>query len=394
MSSLLDFSRLHLRENKVGSFFIKDPILKGINFSINQFWLYEIVNTFEFQRLSQIKQLSLTVNNFPSSTHTRLTHSLGVYELCNRFTKHFINAGDLDPVKDKVAINIALASALLHDIGHGPLSHTLEKAFPHFHHEQMSVKILNSADTKINSLLRKKALSDGLHEWFYIREIEKVLNKTSEYKWIVDLISSSIDIDRLDFLVRDSYYSGVRYGNTIDVNLFIKWSLLRNDKEGKLRFLFLKKAKNMIGSFLLTRYHMYEELYKNKVSLIYEEILKRIFQAFKKHSKELRDNFYFRKIKFFFNSESEWNVLEFLELSDEILLFMIDNILKEGIPEFKELRALFSGFLNAKNVDEYLEIWPLDSNENVAGDLIKVNLWDSKKEEIFNMTVNISDFYN
>ncbi|AEG72415.1 HD/deoxyguanosinetriphosphate triphosphohydrolase domains protein [Mycoplasma haemofelis Ohio2] len=394
MSSLLDFSRLHLRENKAGSFFIKDPILKGINFSKSQFWLYEIVNTFEFQRLSKIKQLSLTVNNFPSSTHTRLTHSLGVYELCNRFIKHFINAGDLDPTKDQVAINIALASALLHDIGHGPLSHTLEKAFPNFHHERMSVKILNLEDTKINSLLRKKALSDGLEEWFYIREIEKVLNKTSEYKWIVDLIASSIDIDRLDFLVRDSYYSGVRYGNTIDVNLFIKWSVLRKDKEGSLRFLFLKKAKNMIGSFLLTRYHMYEELYRNKVSLIYEEILKRIFQTFKKHAEDLKDNFYFQKIKFFFNEESEWNVLEFLELSDEILLFMIDNILKADIPEFRELRALFSGFLNTKNVDEYLEIAPLGASSNVAGELIKVSLWDSKKEEIFNMTVNISDFYS
>lgn len=394
MSNLLAFSKIHLQESVPIETFIKDPILKTINFSKEQFWLYEIVNSFEFQRLSKIKQLSLTINNFPSCTHTRLTHSLGVYELCNRFTQHFIASGDLDKEKDKIAINIALATSLLHDIGHGPLSHALERALPHFHHEKMSVAILNSPETKVNYLLRKKAKEDNLDEFFYIQEIEKVLNKTSSHKWIIDLISSHIDVDRLDFLIRDSYYSGVLYGNTVDVSLLIKWSLLRKDANGDLRFFFQLKAKYMIGNFLFTRFHMYEELYRNRATLVYEDILCKTFSYIRENQEYFKDLEAFKKIAFLFSPFESWNITIFLNLSDELFLSLVDELMDKDLKVLKSFRALFLGFSNKEDITSYLNKNPLEKNISKGSERITIAFWDIRKERTVESTINISDFYN
>ncbi|OAL10182.1 deoxyguanosinetriphosphate triphosphohydrolase [Candidatus Mycoplasma haematobovis] len=394
MNNLLNFSKIHLQESEPTEAFIKDPILKTINFSKEQFWLYEIVNTFEFQRLAKIKQLSLTINNFPSCTHTRLTHSLGVYELCNRFTQHFIASGDLDKNKDQIAINIALATSLLHDIGHGPLSHALERALPHFHHEKMAVLLLNSPETKINLLLRKKAKEDNLDEFFYIQEIEKVFNKTSEHKWIIDLISSDIDIDRLDFLIRDSYYSGVQYGSTVDVSLLIKWSLLRKDANGDLRFFFQLKAKYMIGNFLLTRYHMYEELYRNRASLVYEDLLCKTFSYIKENQEYFKNLEPFKKISFLFSELDNWNIMSFLSLTDELFLSLFNELTNMDFKMLKFFRALFLGFSNKEDISTYLSKNPLEKDTSLGGEKITISFWDTKQESIVESTINISDFYN
>lgn len=169
-----------------------------------------------------LKQIALSHWNFPGAFHTRFSHSLGVYELCNRFIKSFIDNGYLDREKNGKEINIALAAALLHDIGHGPLSHVLEFVVPNFEHEEMGIRIIMSRETKVNEILRNKAVEDGLDEEFYCREVSKVLKKNSEYLWVMNLISSDCDVDRLDYLVRDSMHSGVLYGSHIDVDLFIK----------------------------------------------------------------------------------------------------------------------------------------------------------------------------
>lgn len=173
--------------------------------------------------MGQILQLSLSFNNFPTATHTRLSHSLGVYEVCNRIIKELIANKSLDPRRHRIAVNVALAAALLHDVGHGPHSHAFEK-YMNFDHEIFSEKILNSPSTPVNRILREKALADNLDPDFYATTIAKIIakkNRDPELKWVQDLISSQIDVDRLDYLLRDSYFSGLDYGK-FNLELIIK----------------------------------------------------------------------------------------------------------------------------------------------------------------------------
>ncbi|GCE63759.1 HD domain-containing protein [Candidatus Mycoplasma haematohominis] len=386
MNKLLGFHIPHLAIKKDQSHFIKDPIYRSIHFDREQTWLYQLVDTLEFQRLHRLKQMSLNFYNFSSALHTRFTHSLGVYELCNRFIKHFISEGELDKEKNFKEINIALGAAILHDIGHGPLSHAFEYAIKNFEHERMGIRIITSPETKINKLLREKSLHDGLDEDFYAREIVKVLDKSSEYKWITELISSDVDVDRMDYLVRDSYFSGVRYGNNIDVDLFIKWSTIQNGSFG-----FRKKIMNSLEHFALSRKHMYEDLYNNAVFRVYENLITKICNFLVTHIDHYKSKPSFQKYLFMFLMPDEnWPLEDFLDLDDERFLIFLQSALIDGIM-FDEARIylglLFGIWLDEKGNpisarDIEVEKVPLDEatlvkQEKKKGDkFIKVNIWD------------------
>lgn len=387
MNSLLSFSQLHLKENGPGEYFIKDPIHKIIDFSNQKYWLYELVNTFEFQRLYKIKQLSLNWLNFPSSSHTRLVHSLGVYELCNRFISNFISRGDLSLEKDWKEINIALAYALLHDIGHGPFSHSLEKMIPDFNHEQMGLRLVKSQETKINAVLKKKALKDGLEESFYINEIEKIFNKKSEYKWIIDLVTSEVDIDRLDYLLRDSYHSGVAYGNSIDIDLFIKWSVVKEDENGNKKFSFLIKAKNHIEQFLSARQKMHSDLYLNDVIQTYEDLLKRIFIHVRNNLDEYKNNPEFFELSFFFENVETWDIRRFLKFNDENFMFFLEKFLNSGKDELKELGSCLFGFENNMGMKEYSNKYFFEKKKVKKYENVSMNLWDPETKSFVNTKI-------
>lgn len=386
MNKLSNFHIPHLSVKNDKSHFIKDPIHESINFDRDQSWLYRLIDTLEFQRLHKLKQMSLIFYNFPCALHTRFTHSLGVYELCNRFIHHFLDEGELDKVVNFKEINIALGAALLHDIGHGPLSHAFEHAIRDFEHEEMGIKIITSKETKINQILREKALADGLSEDFYVQEIVKVLNKSSEYKWIVELISSDVDVDRMDYLVRDSYFSGVRYGNNIDIDLFIKWSTIKNGRLG-----FSKKIMNSLEHFALSRKHMYEDLYNNAVFRSYENLITRICLFLKNHLDYYESKPFFQQCKFIFTKNYEdWTMKEFLDADDEKFFLFLKKSLLAGL-QFEEART-YLGLLFGAWLDEHghaieprnieIEKVPLDEitfekQESKKGDKsIEVNIWD------------------
>lgn len=385
MNKFLNFSKLHLFEEKPNSFFIKDAIHEEIDFSEDQFWLYELINTKELQRLFNLKQLSLTWWNFPSSTHTRFCHSIGVYELCNRFIKHFLLKGDLDVERDKFQINIALAYSLLHDIGHGPLSHAFERAIPGFHHEKMGCKIISSPETKVNYLLRKKALEDGLEDGFYVSELSKLFNKNSGYKWIEDLVSSDVDVDRLDFLVRDSYYSGVFYGKAINISFLIKWSTLKKNSSGERRLAFHIKAENQLEQFLFARKKMYSDLYCNRVTQVYESILGKIFEFIIKNIEKFKNLNSFRDIDFLFSKDwNDWTIEEFLGLYDWNFLNCLEQSLEMGPEESRKYSGYIFGNFNKLNMVSCIEEMGISSFLKIAknSEKAKVRLWDPNSKTL------------
>ncbi|MCF0227233.1 MAG: HD domain-containing protein, partial [Malacoplasma sp.] len=182
---------------KQSKFFV-DPILKEIVFDKKHLWMYDLIQTKEFKRLGRISQLGSVLNIFPSATHTRLAHSLGAYEIIKRFIEHL----DLSSKFPKECDHL-MCAALLHDLGHGPLSHAFEK-YTGLNHEVYTKLIICSPESEVNKILIKHKIDP--------KEVVNILNKKSKYRWATQLIDSQIDSDRMDYLMRDSRFTGAAYG--------------------------------------------------------------------------------------------------------------------------------------------------------------------------------------
>ncbi|WP_391592213.1 HD domain-containing protein [[Mycoplasma] cavipharyngis] len=387
------YSKLHLEiNNKKKLYFIKDAIHHEISFDQNQLWIYQLVNTPEIQRLGKILQLSLSFNNFPTATHTRLSHSLGVYYVTNQFIQEFIRRKILDPDHDRLAINIALVAALLHDVGHGPHSHAFE-LYTNYNHEFFATKILRSKETQIHQILVEKAINDHLDEDFYIEHIIKIINKKNDdpnLRWVQDLISSQLDADRLDYLLRDSYFSGIDYGKN-KFDLLIKWSIIVRDQHlknnslaEKKQFLnkiaFYQKANYLITDFLINRFLMHAELYTNSYSTIYENLISLIIKIFKQNYQTIIDDpqlqpfiYFYQLLKpYLLESPNQFNYQQFLKLTDETFNIILDSFCQASHPDLKSLTNLLHGNIS-QSEHQYL-ILKLDQFADVIQIMKKLNL--------------------
>jgi len=195
------------KEHESSQYFIRDAIHKNIN--INEPIIKELIASKEFQRLRGISQLAGAQVAFPSATHTRFTHSLGVYHVLNRVFAEVFGA-KLISKKEQLIVKIA---GLLHDIGHGPFSHTFEKILNlnedknyQFNHEFYTCAIISDEKTEINQILKKYHININS----VINIIKKDQSKCPKYQ--IQLISSQLDCDRIDYLIRDGYFTGVSYG--------------------------------------------------------------------------------------------------------------------------------------------------------------------------------------
>lgn len=224
--------------------------------------LIELIDTPEFQRLRNIKQLGLALYTFQGAEHSRFTHSLGVMHIMTRVLdqlekRHRITA------EDRVAARVA---ALLHDIGHGPFSHVIEKVL-HQRHERWSVRIIANRRTAINRALR--AFDARLPE----RVIELIEHRFQPL-WVGQLVSSPLDVDRFDYLLRDSLMTGVKYGN-FDLEWIIH-ALEIEPVTGQLcvgvRGLFAAEE------YLQARYYMFRQVYFHRTLRAAEAVLMSILR--------------------------------------------------------------------------------------------------------------------
>lgn len=241
--------------------FYKDPIHQEINFDNEFAWLFELTTTPEFHRLASINQLGLSYELFPGATATRFIHSLGTYEITRRILSS-TNLWNTNRIKS----SIVLAAALLHDIGHGPASHCFEEYMTDidchqqfFHHEFFSQKLILNPNGNVNKILQQNHVDP--------RQVADLLfassNVVREAMWMQQLVSSELDADRIDYLLRDSYCTGANYG-VIDPQLLIKWALFN---ESQQKIFYNRKAIPLLENFLISRYHMYENVYLNFKSI-------------------------------------------------------------------------------------------------------------------------------
>lgn len=248
-----------LTEEKV----FKDPVHKYIYVQDETIW--NLINTREFQRLRRIRQLGTSFMTFHGAEHSRFSHSLGVYEVARRIISQFERNGYADWPKEERLL--CLCAALLHDIGHGPFSHSVEQVFG-TDHEQWTCKLV-MGDTEVN-----RVLAEADPE--LPGKVSDVICKSYGKEIVVGLISSQLDADRMDYLLRDAYYTGVHYG-TFDLE-----RILRVIRPHKGHIVVKESGMHAVEDYLMSRYQMYWQVYFHPVTRSSEIILRKIFERAKR----------------------------------------------------------------------------------------------------------------
>ena len=286
---------------------LRDPIHQYVH--VEHQIILDLINSKEFQRLRRIKQLGTTSFTFHGAEHTRFGHSLGVYEIarriCNFFERNFSIEEDPENGWNNEELLVTLCAALLHDVGHGPYSHTFEGIFD-TNHESFTIDIITSPETEINQLLRRIAPD-------FPEQVASVIYKTYPNPQVVQLISSQIDADRMDYLLRDAYYTGTEYG-TFDITRILR--VIRPYKEG-IAFQF--NGMHAVEDYIVSRYQMYMQIYFHPVSRGMEVILDHLLKR-GKHLYSIDEDFFNRYspllIPFLKN---EYDLKDYLRLDDGVL---------------------------------------------------------------------------
>ncbi|MCJ7479117.1 MAG: HD domain-containing protein [Candidatus Nanohaloarchaeota archaeon QJJ-7] len=214
----------------------------------------DVLDTPEMQRLRRVKQLGLSSLVYPSATHSRFEHSLGAFALASQFAESL-------GLGEKEAQELRLAG-LLHDVGHGPFSHVSDRIFHEngTSHEQFSKEKVR--DSRISDLLEEEGIDP-----------EKICQLIGGEGRLGSVIAGHIDVDRMDYLVRDAHYTGVAYG-TIDEETIIRAARL---DEG---LAFSAKYVNAIESLLTARYLMMPTVYMHRTSRIAEQMFLEAYRRF------------------------------------------------------------------------------------------------------------------
>jgi HD superfamily phosphohydrolase len=318
-----------LSEEKV----FKDPVHRYIHVRDKLIW--DLIGTPEFQRLRRIRQLGTTYLTFHGAEHSRFSHSLGVYEIIRRIVD--------DVFKDRPQWNnderlLSLCAALLHDLGHGPFSHAFEKVF-HLDHEDFTRAII-LGNTEINKVLCRMGND-------FPNKVAEVIGKTYENKLVVSLISSQIDADRMDYLQRDAYFTGVSYGQ-FDMERILRVMRPREDQ-----VVIKKSGMHAVEDYIMSRYQMYWQVYFHPVSRSAEVILTKILHR-AKHLHQDYFSFKTHPAHFYSLFEEELNVEDYLKLDESIILYYFQAWILE---DDEILSNLCSRFVH-RNLFQYVEFNP------------------------------------
>ena len=237
---------------------LNDPIYGFI--SIPNSLLYDLIEHRFFQRLRRINQMGLSYLVYPGAHHTRFHHALGCMHMMQKAVQVLRFKNIAISKEEEEALYIAI---LLHDIGHGPFSHAMEHSIVEgIHHEELSLQFMNALNEEFNG---KLSLAIAIFKGNYHR------------KFLLQLISSQMDMDRMDYLKRDSFYSGVAEGN-INSERLVQMINVKDDV-----LVVEEKGIYSVEKFLVARRLMYWQCYLHKTSVVAELILTRIL----KRAKEL-----------------------------------------------------------------------------------------------------------
>ncbi len=274
---------------------INDPVFGFIN--IPSDFQFDLIQHPYFQRLSRIKQLGLASFVYPGAQHTRLQHSLGAMFLMNMAVEQLASRGQEISEKEKEAV---LAAILLHDVGHGPFSHVLENTLmDRVSHEEISLMLFEKMNAEMGGKL----------------DMAMAIFK-DEYpkRFLHQLVSGQLDMDRLDYLTRDSFFTGVVEGN-IGFARLIKMLNVANDQ-------LVVEAKGIYSAeqFLVARRFMYWQVYLHKTSVAGEQMLIAIIRRAKELLAEGKKLFALPQFLYFLENKVN---LDFFRTNPEALEYFV-----------------------------------------------------------------------
>lgn len=327
-----------------------------------------LIDTKEFQRLRRIHQLAVAYLLFPGAEHTRFSHSIGTFFIMQKIISHFESLlSELDVQINERDKNVVLAAALLHDLGHGPFSHAFEGALPgkQFSHEEWTTKIITSDQSEIHKALIKFD-SDFPHDVADLikknRDMEKTgftrdVKKIDLFFILSSLVSSQLDADRMDYLLRDSSYAGVTCG-TIDISRLIS-AMRITEYKNQYYVCILDKFTSDVEEYLLSRYQMHKGVYyhnfKREMEDIIKKILRRAMELYKKEKLSLSE--IPEGLLAVFN-EQEMDLSMYNYLDDSVLLSLFS---KWAQAEDPILSTLCEALINRK---KFKKLNILSNNEN------------------------------
>lgn len=237
---------------------MRDPIHGYIHIDLQVVW--DCINSKEFQRLRRIHQLGGNFQVYHTAEHSRFSHSLGVYEIVRRMVTEVSGLKEKLSEYEKATVMLA---GLLHDVGHGPFSHAFE-AISSLPHEKYTERIILE-DSEINAIL--KAQDPDLP-----KQVASIITYTHQNDILNQIVSGQLDADRMDYLLRDAYFTGTSYGN------FDLERILRTMRFVDNKIVVKESGIHSVEDYIMARYHMYWQVYYHPMTRSYESILTMAFK--------------------------------------------------------------------------------------------------------------------
>jgi|TARA_B110000914_G_scaffold18816_1_gene14290 HD superfamily phosphohydrolase len=319
---------------------INDPIYGFIE--IESGIINSLINHPYFQRLRRISQLGLSYLVYPGAQHTRFQHALGCLHLVSKATQQLLKKGHKINQEEQEAVKIAI---LLHDIGHGPFSHALERTLvANISHEELSLIYMHKLNEEFNGKLSLAI---------------KIFKNKYKKKFLHQLVSSQLDMDRLDYLKRDSFFTGVTEGN-VGVERIISMLDVKNDN-----LVIEEKGIYSIEKFIIARRLMYWQVYLHKTVISAENMLIQLL---------MRAKYLIR------NSEK-------IYISSNLKKFLCNDI---KLNDFKEDNKLLNNFSQLDDSEIYsgLKYWSQNKDfvlSKLSNDILNRNILKIKvQKNIFN----------
>jgi HD superfamily phosphohydrolase len=247
---------------------IRDPVHDVIAFRLEKptdALLFRLLNAAEFQRLRRIRQLGMAHLAYPGADHSRYSHSLGVMETARKMLGQLASVTTIDPEQETATV----VAALLHDLGHGPFSHVFERVTG-VHHERLGQRVVLDPESEVHRILiqHDKLLPEKVVGLLRGRPNGKAPGP--QRSLYCDLLSSQLDADRLDYLLRDTRMTGSGYGD-YDLTWLVH-ALTVDPASGRLAVTW--KGVSAVEAYLQARYHMYRNVYFHKVVRAAEGMVK------------------------------------------------------------------------------------------------------------------------
>jgi HD superfamily phosphohydrolase len=320
---------------------INDPVHGFI--TINDPLIFEIISHPFYQRLRRIQQMALGQLVYPGAVHTRLHHSLGAYHLMCIAINELKDKG-IEITEEEASA--AKAAILLHDIGHGPYSHALEKVLlKGINHEDISLAIMHSLNEDANPKLKG-----------HLTLAIKIFTNQYPKQFLHQLISGQLDVDRLDYLSRDSFFTGVSEG-VVGYERILKMLTVRDNE-----LVVEEKGINSVEKFLLSRRLMYWQVYRHKTVVASENMLVKIIERVQFLFSQQNNSVQTGGLLDYFLSNPEIKLADldltaYCNLDDTDILFAIKQWQNNEDPI---LSILCKGLLNRKCFKCQIQSEPID----------------------------------